>query len=206
MLKVSQLVLWNAHSNVKYFPKCHYYKGNEKLISTLILWSVLLKLKLPDHTLLLARQELALLFNISMRTWWLACTLAPPSPCLFFLLLSSYRTPSLEIHWPWHALQISKSCLASLTPRSQEITDWTWSSCLNQTQMENVSCPRNWICSEHCQWSESYCFALTILQYVLSENLMIAWDQNEATWPVSASPWIFDLILACGFPSPFSDS
>lgn len=44
ILKVSQLILWNAHGNVMYFAKCPCYKGNENLISTLTLQSVLLNL------------------------------------------------------------------------------------------------------------------------------------------------------------------
>lgn len=44
ILKVSQLILWNAHSSVTYFAKCPCYKGNENLISTLTLQSVLLNL------------------------------------------------------------------------------------------------------------------------------------------------------------------
>lgn len=141
-----------------------------------------------------------------MRSWRLAYTLCTSITVSLFTSVASYRTFSLEIHWQWHTLQVFKSCLASLTPHSQEITDWTWtwSFCLNQIQMKDVSCPENWICSEHCQLSESYCFSLNILYYVLSESLIIPWDQNRATWPIFAGPWIFDLILPClWFPLPF---
>lgn len=37
VLKVSQLILWNTHSNATYFAKCPFYKGNKNLISTLTL-------------------------------------------------------------------------------------------------------------------------------------------------------------------------
>ena len=53
LLKVSQLILWNAGSNVKYVAK-EDDEGNENLICTLTLRRV--QLNLPDYRLFLAGQ------------------------------------------------------------------------------------------------------------------------------------------------------